>query len=68
MNSLSKHFVATDISAKERKSFWQFTLVFLDTGTMVVCLNHVGIIDSDRERLKMSLKTLTSWSAEYTSW
>ena len=30
---------------------------------MVVCLKHVGITDSDRERLKMSVKTLDSWSA-----
>ena len=26
-------------------------------------LKHVGITDSDRERLKMSVKTLASWSA-----
>ena len=25
---------------------------------MVVCLKHVGITDSDRERLKMSVKSL----------
>jgi hypothetical protein len=37
--------------------------VFLGTGTMVVCLKHFGITDSDRERLKMSVKTLASWSA-----
>jgi hypothetical protein len=41
----------------------QVTLVFLGTGTMVVCLTHVGITDSDRERLKMPVKTLASWSA-----
>ena len=37
--------------------------MFLGTGTMVVCLNHDGITDSDMERLKMSVKTLASWSA-----
>jgi hypothetical protein len=30
---------------------------------MLVCLKHVGIINSVRERLKMSVKTLASWSA-----
>ena len=61
--------MATDVSATGRSSFRQVTLVFLGTGTMVVCLKHVGITDSDRERLKMSVKTLASWScSEYTSW
>ena len=41
--------------------------MFLGTGTMVVCLKHVGIIDSDRERLKMSVKTLASLSAHAPS-
>ena len=31
------------------------------------CLKHVGITDSDRERLKMSVKTLASWSAHARS-
>ena len=45
MTSLSMHFMATDVSATGRKSFRQVTL-FLGTGTMVVCLKHVGITDS----------------------
>jgi hypothetical protein len=34
---------------------------------MVVCLKHVGITESARERLKMSAKTLASWSAHALS-
>ena len=34
---------------------------------MVVCFKHVGITDSVRERLKMSVKTLDSWSAHALS-
>jgi hypothetical protein len=58
--SLSKHFMATDVCITGWSSFRQVTLVFLGTGTMVVCLKHVGITDADRERLKMSVKTLAS--------
>jgi hypothetical protein len=51
-----------------RSSFRQVTLVFLGgTGTMVVCLKHVGIADSDRETLKMSVKALASWLAHARS-
>ena len=34
---------------------------------MVVCLKHVGITDSVRERLTMSLKTLDSWTVHALS-
>ena len=38
-------------------------VTFLGTGIMVFCLKYVDITDWVRERLKMSVKTLTSWSA-----
>ena len=41
--------------------------MFLCIGTMVVCLEHVGITDSDRERLKMSMKAVASWLANAQS-
>ena len=34
---------------------------------MAVYIKHVGITDSDRERLKMSVKTLATWSAHARS-
>ena len=45
----------------------QVTLAFLGTGTMVVCLKHVGTTDSVREMFKMSVKTLASWSTHALS-
>ena len=59
--------MATDVSPTGRLSFRQVTLVFLGTGTMVVCLKHVGITDSVRDRLKMSVKILASWSGHALS-
>ena len=41
--------------------------MFLGTGSMVICLKHVGITDSDKERLKMSVNTLASLSAHARS-
>jgi hypothetical protein len=67
MTSLSKHFMATDMSVTVYLSFRQVTLVFLGTGPMVVCLKHIGITDSARDRLKTSVKTLASWSVHLRS-
>ena len=64
---LSKHFMATDVSATGRLSFRQVTLPLLGTGTVVVCLQQVGITDWVRKRLKMSVKTLDSQSAHALS-
>jgi hypothetical protein len=36
--------------------------VLLGTGTMVVILKHVRITDWDKDRLKMPVKILASWS------
>ena len=33
----------------------------------MVCLKHVGITDSDRQKLEMSVNTLASWSAHACS-
>jgi hypothetical protein len=61
MTSLSKYFMATDMNATEQQqTFKQVTFAFLATGTMVVCLKHVGTTDLVRERLEMSVKTLAS--------
>jgi hypothetical protein len=59
MTSLSKHFMATDVSA-------------MGGGNHLGRLPslpwaHVGITDSVRKRLKMSVKTLDSWSAHALS-
>jgi hypothetical protein len=48
-------------------SFRQVTFASLGTETMGVCLKHVVITDSVRERLKMSVKTLAIWSAHALS-
>jgi hypothetical protein len=44
---------------------------FLGTGTVVICLKHVGITDWVREGLNNSVKTpakLVSAFSEYASW
>ena len=59
--------MATDVSATGLQSFRQVALVFLGTGTLIVCLKHVAITDSIRDMLKMSVKTPASWSANAQS-
>ena len=67
MTSLSKHFMATDVSATNLQSFRHVILVFLGTGSMVVCLKNVGLTDLDKEMLRISVKTLASWSVHALS-
>jgi hypothetical protein len=64
---LSKHFMTTDVSATGQQLYRQATLVLLGTGIMLVCLKHVGVTDSVRDWLKMSVKTLASWLAHARS-
>ena len=62
-----KHFMAIDLSALRRFSFRQVTLAFLGTGTMVVCLKQLCVTGRVRDRLIMSVKPPTSWSAHALS-
>ena len=62
LTRLSKRLIVTDVNAIERHSLFQVTLEFLGTGTMVICLKHVGITHWDWERWKMFIKTPASWS------
>ena len=70
MTSLSKHFMATDVSAMGLYSVRQVTFLFLGTGTMVVCLKNVGIKLRKGEFENVSEDTcqLVSTCSEYTSW
>ena len=71
MTSLSKHFMTTDVSAMGQWSFRQVTLLFLGTGTMVVCLKHLGITDLGQgqvENVSEDTYKLVSTCSEYTSW
>jgi hypothetical protein len=61
MTSLSQYFMATDVSATGISSF---TVAFLTTWTMLVCLKRVGNTEWVGEMLKMSVKTLNSWSVQ----
>lgn len=59
LTSHSKHSNTAEVSVTGLSSFRQAGLVFLGTGMMVEFLKHVGV----RDRLNISVKTNTSWSA-----
>ncbi len=55
------------VRATGLQSFKHVILFFLGMGTMVDFLKHKGTTDRERERLKMSVKTLASWNAHARS-
>ncbi len=60
LTSFSKHLLKMDVRATGLHSFKHVILFFFGMGTMVDFLKHAGTTDSERERLKMSVKTPTS--------
>ena len=69
MTSLSKHFMATDVSATDPKSFRQVSLAFLGTGTMVVYLKHgIRLGQGEVENVSEDTCQLVNGCSEYTSW
>ncbi len=59
------------VRATGLQSFKHVILFFFGMGTMVHFLKHEGSADRERDRLKMSVKTPTSWNAhtdEHTAW
>ncbi len=55
------------VRATGRQSFKHVVLAVFGIGTMVDVLKHEGTTDKERERLKMSVKTPTSWCAHALS-
>lgn len=56
-----KHFMMVDVTATGWQSIRQDTLLFLDTGIIVVFL---GTSEWSSQRLKISVNTSASWSAQ----
>ncbi len=65
--SFSKHLLKMGVRAMGLQSFNHVILFFFGMGTMVDFLKHEGTTDSERERLKMSVKTPASWNAHARS-
>ncbi len=67
LTSFSKHLLKMGVRATGLQSFKHVILFFLGMGTMVDFLKHEGTTDRERERLKMSVKTPSSWKAHALS-
>ncbi len=55
------------VRATGLQSFKHVILFFFGMGTMVDFLKHEATTDRERDRLKMSVKTLASWKAHALS-
>ncbi len=55
------------VRATGLRLFKHVILFFFGMGTMVDFLKHEGTTDRERERLKMSVRTLVSWHAHARS-
>ncbi len=67
LTSFSKHLLKMGGRATGLQSIKDVILFFFGMGTMVDFLKHEGTTDRDRDRLKMSVKTLASWNAHTLS-
>ncbi len=65
--NFSKHLLQMGVRATGRQSFKHVVLAVFGTGMMVDVLKHEGTTERERERLKISVKTPTSWCAHALS-
>ncbi len=65
--SLSKHLLKMGVRATGLQSFKNVILFFFGMGTMVDFLKHEGTTDREKDRLKMSVKTPSSWNVHARS-